>query len=897
MTVKFYFDLCRQHCKENNNTLVLMQVGKFFEAYDTDENIGSGKKISEILHMNLVKKNKSKELSIENPYQCGFPSISLYKHITKLNDEGYTVYVYEQDQYNAKDRKLKGKYTSNIRLDDGESENCNNFNSTIYSYVIEKYPIQKGNIKIYEYSQHYVVTEMLTGKIYLSETIDTDYNRMIEQFFIQNNPTEILFHIYNFDDNEVNEISKIVKRFNEHFTIREWNENINTEINTRYITNYDNFNLYAYSNIEKCLSILLNYINEHDSYYLKNLYLPEDLWIRESNLDLLKFNRDLFRELFIFSIDENRKENVHSEKKKTVYDILSKGMNNLAKRHLTKLLRNPKTNIDEIQNIYSKIETIECDKELKKIYRDIIDIEWYLLRWSRDNISYNCLGILLQTYKDLEIYFSELTEFNHYVESVFDISMMRKYPNKLYLYEDFFVNNDEITELKNNIYIEHKKLEQYEKKDFVLHISDDIENCYFQTTVKKWNKLGKKTQDTYRVIEKKNSIIKVMPLEADSIRMKIESNYEKLKIKQKKEFNRVNEYIEKNFMKILKNVNLKITEESTFSILKDFFKINNYCKPNIKNGDSFCSVDKMRNCIIENIDKDKVFVPFSFNIDRDTSLGSLIYGMNSSGKSTFMKSLAVSLWLAQCGLYVPASNFSFSPFNAIYSKFSHTDNIYLGHSLFVNEISELDYILKHSDDRTLILLDELTSGTEVHSSSSLIISIINEFFEKNFYFCFTTHIHWIGKYLEKKFNNLKIYHFKFDYEKNIKENLLITKNIEDFYNRTLQEGTGPEMYGIEVAEKLGISNRIIKNAYKIREGVSFDYEEHKVKKSKYNSKLAIDKCINCGNNKNLHTHHILPQQYFSNDNNKIEGFDKNALYNLIILCEKCHNQIHSSCHN
>ena len=240
MTVKFYFDLCRQHCKKNDKTLVLMQVGKFFEAYDTDEDLGSGKKISEILHMNLVKKNKSKELSIDNPYQCGFPSISLYKHITKLNDEGYTVYIYEQDQHDAKIRKLKGKYTSNIRLDDGESENCNNFNSTIYSYVIEKYPIRKGNVKIYEYSQHYVVTEMLTGKIYLSETIDTDYNRMIEQFFIQNNPTEILFHIYNFDDNEVDDISKIVKRFNENFKIREWNENINTEINTKYITNYDN---------------------------------------------------------------------------------------------------------------------------------------------------------------------------------------------------------------------------------------------------------------------------------------------------------------------------------------------------------------------------------------------------------------------------------------------------------------------------------------------------------------------------------------------------------------------------------------------------------------------------------------------------------------------------------
>jgi 5-methylcytosine-specific restriction endonuclease McrA len=62
--------------------------------------------------------------------------------------------------------------------------------------------------------------------------------------------------------------------------------------------------------------------------------------------------------------------------------------------------------------------------------------------------------------------------------------------------------------------------------------------------------------------------------------------------------------------------------------------------------------------------------------------------------------------------------------------------------------------------------------------------------------------------------------------------------------------------------------------------------------SKYNSQLNVKECFSCKTNINLHTHHILPQQEFNNENQK-EGFRKNALYNLVVLCDSCHTKTHN----
>ena len=332
--------------------------------------------------------------------------------------------------------------------------------------------------------------------------------------------------------------------------------------------------------------------------------------------------------------------------------------------------------------------------------------------------------------------------------------------------------------------------------------------------------------------------------------------------------------------------------DCTYSCLNEFFTQNDYCCPSVhSSSDSFCKTEKLRHVIVEQIRKDDLFVPFSFEMNKNERIGSLIYGMNSSGKSTFMKSIGLGLWLAQCGLFVPAQSFEFAPYAQIFSKFNHSDNLYCGHSLFVSEMSDLDYILKHSSENSLLLMDELTSGTEVHSASSLIIAMIEEFLRQKITFCFTTHIHWIGAHLEQT-NSVQLYHFTFDDTKDIRKEKLLSKSPTDLYNRELCPGSGRETYGIEVAEKVGIHPRIIKRAFEIRNGVHFYYETYNPQKtSRYHSTLKMDKCHICHDTKNLHCHHILPQKEFP-ETKITNGFRKDAKYNLLVLCQKCHDKIH-----
>ena len=343
----------------------------------------------------------------------------------------------------------------------------------------------------------------------------------------------------------------------------------------------------------------------------------------------------------------------------------------------------------------------------------------------------------------------------------------------------------------------------------------------------------------------------------------------------------------------MEKINQKISNDSLYSVLKYFFKKHGYVCPEIYNQDNFfLEVKNIRHSLIEYLNPNDIFVPFSYSMDSQFS-GSVIYGMNSSGKSTFMKSIILGLWFAQCGLWVSAESFSFTPVNSFFTKFSHLDNLFKQQSLFVSEISELKYIIDRMTHKSFLCLDELTSGTEIFSSSSLIISLLEYFTKKNIPFLFTTHIHIISDYIKNHLKDrIKLYHFEVNESKCMKDNLLLTMNKSDFYNRSLQEGSGRSHYGIEVAEKLGIPNIIIDRSYNIRKYIRCEYIEEKEKKSRYNKKLEVKECFKCSSRENLHTHHIFPQENFKQDNILSDGFRKNALYNLLVLCHSCHEDLH-----
>ena len=873
--------------KEEEKVIIFMRVGGFYEAYYCPQGRGSGKRVSEVLHIHLTCKKPAEEWTEKNPKFAGFPAGALEKYLTRLNDLNYTVKIYEQDENDKKKRYLKGTYTKNIRMD-FESIYDSPENSFVFSYLLEKYPIQKGpNVRYNEYKQHICWYDSNVGKVYFSEMIDNSYYRMLEQFLIQYNPLEMIFYVDNFEEEEKEQIRIILNENGcSHVRVQNWSgvdfKKIEEKMERCFLQKPS---LEYYPYMMQNVYYLLEYIENHNPEYSKNIIIPEDCWVQMEDTPFVHFNRDVFRELFLFSVDEERKSGGVGNIK-SIYDMLSLGMNTMGRRLLYKILQHPLTSVKEIKERYRKIEESSLSKG---IFSNIIDIEHYLLRWRRRTLKENYISSIFFTYKKLEQYYPELKELNDYISSIWDLDKMNSG-------EMFFKNpSDEYKEWKETYDSYYKKLKDLEEKEseLTLYFDKDILGSYYQITNHRWNKWGKVKQEKYRVCANTTSYKKIMYEEYNNDLFKMNSLKEKMIRYERNLLEENTKYILDHFGLFMEEINQKISNDSLYSVLKSFFQKNGYICPDILEGDEFSlEVKNIRHSLIEYLNPNEIFVPFSYRMDSQYS-GSLIYGMNSSGKSTFMKSITLGLWFAQCGLWVSAESFSFTPVHSIFTKFSHLDNLFKQQSLFVSEISELKYILDRMTKKSFLCLDELTSGTEIFSSSSLIISLIEYFTKKNIPFLFTTHIHLISEYIENHLKDrIKLYHFEVNESKCRKDNLLLTMNKSDFYNRSLKDGSGRSQYGIEVAEQLGIPTTIIERSYEIRKYIRCEYIEEKEKRSRYNKKLEVKECFKCSSRENLHTHHIFPQENFKEDNILGDGFRKNALYNLLVLCNVCHEDLH-----
>ena len=193
--------------------------------------------------------------------------------------------------------------------------------------------------------------------------------------------------------------------------------------------------------------------------------------------------------------------------------------------------------------------------------------------------------------------------------------------------------------------------------------------------------------------------------------------------------------------------------------------------------------------------------------------------------------LGISIIMAQAGMFVPCKSMSFYPFSNILTRIKGNDNIFSNSSSFQIEMIELCNILQKSNEKSLVLVDELCKGTEQASSHSLTLSVIDDLVNnKKCKFIITTHMHSIFK--DDLFKQL------------IKTNKIFTKYMEVeitkgeiIYKRKLADGSSGEIYGLEIARMLGIDSNIISKAMTIRNKfLNVSNEIVSTKKSKYNSK-------------------------------------------------------------
>lgn len=266
--------------------------------------------------------------------------------------------------------------------------------------------------------------------------------------------------------------------------------------------------------------------------------------------------------------------------------------------------------------------------------------------------------------------------------------------------------------------------------------------------------------------------------------------------------------------------------------------------------------------------------------------GWLVYGMNASGKSTLMKATGICILLAQAGCFVPAKEMTLAPFQAVYTRILNQDNLFAGLSSFAVEMSELRDILRNSNKNTLVLGDELCAGTESISAQALVASGIQWLSARKAKFIFATHLHDLPQILDTASLKVAVWHLHVDYDP-------VTKKL--VYDRSLRPGSGSTLYGLEVARAMDLPMEFIEQALKNRNQITGASRLVDTTSSTWNNEIVRHLCEVCKAPviKELEVHHIKHRA--SAINSILEdGTHMNDKRNLVVLCEKCHDDIHSN---
>lgn len=256
--------------------------------------------------------------------------------------------------------------------------------------------------------------------------------------------------------------------------------------------------------------------------------------------------------------------------------------------------------------------------------------------------------------------------------------------------------------------------------------------------------------------------------------------------------------------------------------------------------------------------------------------GWLLYGVNASGKSSLMKAVGISVLLAQAGCFVPAESMVLRPYDAAFSRIWSQDNVWAGLSSFAVEVQELREILGQATEKSLVLGDEVCSGTESISATSLVASVLEHLDDLGAHFLFATHLHDLTKIpglLPRP--GIQVWHLKVDRKP---DGGLV-------YDRTLHPGPGSATYGLEVAKAMGLPFTLMARAYEIRRVLEGAVSAEEAPKSAWNAAAQRQACEHCHKTfvRDLEVHHAQPRS---------EG-GGNELRNLVVLCEECHDAHHA----
>lgn len=889
-----YIQLRDEHIQKfGKKTTVLMQIGSFFEIYGIEKIDRHIHEVTGILNIIVSKKNKKIEkIDSSNPLMAGFPISMLEKYLDLLINDGYTVVIIEQiTEAPHPERQITKIWSpSTYQTMISANEQTNNI---CFCYIDNAAARTRDSFVC-----GLAFLDCSTGSTYVDEFVSNsmDILQRIINANIRFNPTEV---IVTHQDDSCSEVARDIGKLfesnskkNHCYIIQRVDCKMSRlkYIFEDFYKNKTQMGIFEYLSIEEmpyasiCLANLLDFTSKHKLSFTHSVGIPSKI-NDESSLDV---SYNAFDQLNITSSDV------------CLLSVLNKSVTSIGKRYFRKRLLNPSTDSDFISRSYKNIrrfqglnnEFIRAElsnvKDIEKVYfkkacspREVLCIynslyslktilehdplrdEGLKLKWDvleYINCTFNCTSSTEWFHSNTKLSSDDERVFkttNPTIDSLSaSISSLKK------KFSDFaLLMNPEHCKVDDNdrdgffITCTTKRLQLYSK---------EIAGCKVSETRSGHSKVFIPNEREYN-----NKIVELTKL----IQLELQNMFDQsiqimlgllTKDNVIRKYIDLIEYYDFYSTSISNNIRYRLNEPTVVE-----------CQ---SSQSSFLDAKQLRHVLVEHVSDDVHYVPNDISLNEH---GILLYGVNASGKSCFMKSVAIAVIMAQAGMFVPATEFSYRPFKRVLTRITGNDNLFRRQSTFVLEMTELREILNKADSRSLIIGDELCSGTETVSGISIVASAIKCLSDKRCCFLFASHLHEIKELIHD--TRTKVYH------------LSVTQGENDMliYERIIREGSGNTLYGLEVCKSLDLNEDFLENAYRIRQSV-LNIQKTGMKSSRYNSNFHFrNVCEVCQNRSEyIDIHHIVEQKD-SDQFGNIENIHKNDLHNLVALCKKCHQEVHA----
>lgn len=774
------------------DSILFFRLGDFYEMFFED-----AIKASKELGLTLTSRNKERD---QNVPLAGVPYHSANSYIAKLVSKGYKVAICEQTEDPKAAKGIVKREVVKI-ITPGTIIDVDSLDSKSNNYLM--------SIKVTENKIGIAYIDITTGEFKVTE-IDEDTEYM--QLFSELNkiePKEVLL-TSSFYETIKDKIDDFVQK--NDATISIVNKVRDSEkLLTDYfgIVSLESYGIKGKKSVIEAAAIALD--------YAMTMQLENDLTVEKIEFLNVSNYAD------INSITRKNLELTKSQREKTVYGsllwVLDKCKSSMGTRLLKRYINNPLLDIEEItkrqNDVQYFIDNILVREDLKEKLENIYDLERLLGKVIFGSENGKDLTALKNTVKaSIEIIqiLKDTSFFNDININVL-IGIYRLIDESIDENAPFTVREGNIIKRGYNAELDEIYKIMNSGKDFLLEIEKKEKEA---TGIKNMKIKYNKVFGYFIEVTKSNLdmvpdtyIRKQTLTNAERFVTPELKKYEDTIINSKAKIEDMEYYLFKEVstkVKECKTDLVKLAEKLAYlDVIVSFSTVaieNDYIRPEITN-DFSIDIKDGRHPVVEKL------IGRSDFVSNDTLLTekerfTVLTGPNMSGKSTYMKQVALISIMAQTGSYVPASSAKLSVVDKYLTRIGASDDILTGQSTFMVEMSEVSNIINNATERSLIILDEVGRGTSTFDGVSIATAISEYIHEKiKAKTIFATHYHELTE-LENRYENIVNYRIEVE-----------EKAGKVMFLRNIVKGGADKSYGIEVAKFAGLPKEILHESKKI----------------------------------------------------------------------------------